>query len=119
MITYPAKRPNLVVELIASKSLGRCYSSSTFRVTSRRPLRTDHLEGLFKLGFLGVGQEFSFQGPIVEAGYKNSVPTGYDDIQAVNEDGSIAINKYTNQPYTPIKDPYYVYTCETRVDSSD
>jgi hypothetical protein len=119
MITYPTKRPNLVIEFVATKSLGRCYSASTFKVTSRRPLKADDLNGLFQLGFLGVGQEFKFEGPTVAANYKNSTPTGYDDLQAVNEDGSMAINKYTNQPYAPIKDPYYVYTCETRVDSSD
>ena len=88
------RRPSLVIEHLGGRNLGRCYNAMFYRVTSTQALSRDDLSRLRDIGFLGYGQEFICEGPVR---YEDAVPTGID------EDGT----------------PYFVYSCESRVDSSD
>lgn len=49
---------NLTIEATISKNLGRCYHSQEYLCSSTQFVSKEQLEGLFKLGFFGAGQEF-------------------------------------------------------------
>lgn len=125
-------RSALVIESTGDGQLGNCYSSMTYKVTSRQPLTKDKLVALRELGFLGYGQEFFCylltpslrQLTIAESGTQD--PSGHDIVPCSMIDrgnGKIipgpAINPYSGLPYPDHQDPYYIYICESRVDSSD
>lgn len=52
------KNVTLQVKVLESKSLGRCYSSTTFEVITHYPVTEPRLLDLFNSGFIGCGQEF-------------------------------------------------------------
>lgn len=129
-------RPDLVVESRGGKQLGNCYYASYHRVTSLDPLSGEKLVLLRKAGFLGYGQEFRYEyvnsgggrSPVpdkIDYTYKVE-PTGHDVVPSVEVDEftdevirSPSINPYSGKEDPPSKVPYYVYECESRVDSSD
>ena len=119
--TYPNNRPHLTIELTGGASLGRCYSASYWRVTSRFRRTREALVGLEKLGMIGGGQEFTIKSRCDG----HEPPAGFDEIVCVelDEAGNAlpgpAINPYSGEPYGPVKQEFYVYECESRVDSSD
>lgn len=43
---------------LGTKTLGRCYYETVYRVTSTRPLTQDEVQSLKDEGKLGYGQEF-------------------------------------------------------------
>lgn len=118
---YRNNRPTLTVEHTGNSSLGRCYSESRYKVTSRRRLSRASLNALFSAGFLGVGQEFGVRSPCdgseVAAGH-DFVPCVIVDSDGIPTDES-PINPYSGEPYAPVSDPYYVYECYSRCDSGD
>ena len=135
-IIFLSPRPSLTVEGTGSRSLGRCYSEATYRVTSRQPLDRKTLKALSEAGVLGYGQEFGVMyataaggsEPVPETVEWNTrpEPTGWDDVPAVQvvrgtttPTGAPAINTYTGLPYGPQRMPFYVYNVVRRVDSSD
>ena len=52
------KNITLQVKVLESKSLGRCYSSTTFEILTHYPVTEPRLLDLFNSGFIGCGQEF-------------------------------------------------------------
>lgn len=134
---YINKRPKLTVELSGGTSLGNCYSASYYKVTSSHPLSMKDLTLLREAGFLGYGQEFYVKQVIgddrigVPAALDwqtspNVKASGHDVIECSevsNQTGEVvrvpAINPYSNEPYKPHTENYYIYACESRVDSSD
>lgn len=130
-------RPSLAIESRGGANLGRCYNASYFDVTSLSPLSMEDLLRLRECGFLGYGQEFmAYQ---VVNGERISVPksldwktkkdvkeSGHDIVPCVMIDRTTrevvpgeAINPYSGKAYEPQPVPFYIYRCESRVDSSD
>lgn len=133
---YRNSRPILVVNNKGGATLGNCYNASYFEVVSQHPLSMDDLRKLRDAGFLGYGQEF-YAKQVID-GKKVSVPVTLDwqtrrDIERSGEDivpcgmfdhagkqvEGIATDPYSGKAYEPIAMPYYVYACESRVDSGD
>lgn len=129
-IIYKNPRPNLVVESTGGRSLGRCYTESTFRITATQPINRKAILALGEAGVLGYGQEFGFsfrnaegkEEPVPEsvAWPFVGVPTGYDEVPGVE------VDEWTYEPtgrevtpprFTQIG--YYVYEVVRRCDSSD
>jgi hypothetical protein len=119
---YLPIRPGFVIENAGGSMLGNCYSQSLYRVTSRVRLSKERLEALYKLGLIGMGQEF----------YVRSKCDGTEEPAIVDEVGCTTcdengkptgeppINSYTGQPITgTVPITHYVYDCETRCDSGD
>ena len=129
--TFLNTRPLLLIEEGPGANLGNCYTSMSYKVTSRHPLTMDTLRTLREVGFLGYGQEFvAYQ--LDADGKRHSVtgpqstPTAYDEVQCVDYEDtpfqiltSPSINPYSGMPDKPLKMPYFVYVCISRVDSSD
>jgi len=113
---YRQTRPQLTIELTGGRSLGRCYSETTYRVTSTRKIPRDRLLVLNGEGFLGFGQEFGINSPCDG----EEKPAGHDTLPCVNEDtGEPGVNPYSGMSYPDIQSPYYVYECYSRCDSGD
>ena len=54
--------PHLTIEVAGGKCLGNCYNATYYKIKSlNRPLADADVKALRDLGFLGYGQEFSFQ----------------------------------------------------------
>lgn len=134
---YKNNRPQLTVSNSGGGQLGNCYSSSTYMVTSLHALSESDLRSLRDIGCMVYGQEFYVK-QVDEAGKLLPVsvsldwhgrskvaPSGHDVVECVevNYKGEViacpGINPYSKEPYKPMRIPYYVYQCESRVDSSD
>lgn len=109
------KRPQLTIEVTGGRNLGRCYNATYYRVTSLSKLTRERIDALRKAGFLGYGQEFS----ITSKCDGTELPAGIDEEQPLDESGNPRINHYTKQPCSPVRQPYFIYNTEDRVDSSD
>jgi len=133
---YKHSRPSLVVECTGGRNLGNCYNASYYRITSLQALGRDQIMALREAGFLGYGQEFSFtyknadgsRGAVPDkVDWKIKVePTASDTVQCVEVDdrtGEVlrtpSINPYTGEPDGTTEISYFVYECESRVDSGD
>ncbi len=124
-------KPQLTIEKAGSKNLGRCYNSSTYKVTSLQALSIEDLVLIRKAGFLGSGQEFmcryvSNTGTKVPVpakldymSVKDVVPTGCDMVRGteVEEDTWMILGPSKCEHMYEVN--YFVYECESRVDSSD
>lgn len=114
-------RPRLVVESRGGSALRNCYSASYQRITSTQRMSKAQIEALRTAGVLSCGQEFYIRSQCDGA----EAPAGMDEVPcSVVVDGvvdvnKIAINEYSGKPYAPIKQPYFVYDTESRVDSGD
>lgn len=131
---YRNPRPILTIERGSERALGRCYSGTTYTVTSLQPLVMTDFKALRSTALLGYGQEFTVHqvGPAGDGTtipvsqmvvvHQDLVATGFDDVPCIeiNPAGNptIAINPRTQAPFKPMRVPYYVYECEDRVDSS-
>jgi len=117
---YPKKRPKLVIERLSKKEISNCYEESSWKVTSDYPLKKETIVGLYKLGLVGIGQEFS----VISKCDGKEEPAGYDTVECVEVDSNgkalpgPAINPYSDEPYKPHKYAYYEYICISRCDSS-
>lgn len=111
---YKNPRPALVIESMGGANLGRCYNSMSYRVTSVEKINRDNLIKLRDAGFLGYGQEFTVHS---QCDGKEE-PGGYDmiDCHTYNSQGHDLGKDESRQP---IKVSYFIYNCESRVDSSD
>lgn len=140
---YLNKRPSLVIEHAGGGNLGNCYNSMSYKITSLHPMTQKELFLLRDAGFLGYGQEFycyfekadgSKVGVPSEKDWlpqqyktgKGPEPTGIDIVPCVEVDdrtGKVLnikyINTYSGKEVQPTEIGYYVYHCESRVDSSD
>lgn len=107
-------RQILNIEVTGGANLGRCYTSTTYRVTSRSYLGTKEIDELRKMGYLGYGQEF-YAKYVNDSGQLEVLqPTGNPtDWQERN-----ALPKPTMATPTAY-DYQYVYEIETRCDSGD
>lgn len=136
--TWKNKRPILTVELTGGSKLGNCYYSTTYKITSTRPLSVKQIIAFRDAGMLGYGQEFSIHGQLVNDSFvpvaasldwkelTRVSPSGRDTIEAIVIDtltGNVvdtpALNEYTGKPVHPIEAPYFQYVVEDRVDSGD
>ena len=115
-VVYEPTRPQLVVEHTGSKALGRCYSSTSHKITSTIKLSDASLNGLFSADFLGIGQTFYIRKRLEPAGEDTANPVEYVDNKRTE---NVPFDEYNKKPYEPIKLPYYVYECETFCDSGD
>jgi len=139
---YLNPRPALSIVNKGGRQLGNCYNASYYEVASLKPLSLKQLWLLRDIGYLGYGQEFKacqvingMETPVPEefADYgkpgpktTDTKPSGLDKIECQMFNRftqepipGAAINPYSGLPYEPIETPYYVYRCESRVDSSD
>lgn len=134
---YRGPKANLTVEGAGGANLGNCYNAMYFKVTSLTRLDMESLVKLREAGFLGYGQEFdawyiNHEGKKVQVDAKvdwqspKIEPTGNDLVQCSEVDersGEViktpSINPYTKKEDAPTLIPFYVYHCESRVDSSD
>lgn len=119
---YRNARPKLTIESTGGRSLGNCYVVQYFKITSRSRLHIDQINALRIAGFLGSGLEFN----VISECSGAEQEAGEDDIRCVTIDTNTneiiadpAINPYSNEPYLAKKEPYFVYMCEARTDSSD
>ena len=119
---YPKPIPDLTIETTGGGSLGNCYSSTTWRVTSLHRLSVKTLQALNAAGVLGFGQEFYIRsqadGKEAPAGEKETPCVAVDRFTG-KPTGEPAINPYSGQPYGSHKYPFYIYECESRCDSGD
>ena len=129
-IIFKNPRPTLTIEHIGSRSLGRCYSETTYRVTSTSPLSPETISSFQAAGLVGIGQEFRFHQVLRDGGTvavnKQQEPSGTDAVHGIEVDeftgkptGNAAVNPYTGKQYAPHNFFHYVYECVTRCDSSD
>jgi len=119
---YLNPRPQLAIVSTGGRSLGRCYTENTFRVTSTRPLTLEQLYALNKAGLLGFGQEFGVTTPestMDKSAGSDLVPCSCIDDRTGEQLPGPAINPYSGLPYAPTRSHYYVYDCYTRCDSGD
>lgn len=135
---YRNPRPQLSIELAGGANLGRCYSATYYRVTSTRPLDAKTIRSLRDAGFLGYGQEFMFHQRLPDGNKarvpdeldwrttKDVAPSGTEMIPCVEVDdrtgeptGNPPVNPYSGKLYEPMEQSYFIYDCESRVDSSD
>lgn len=122
--SYPHIRPFLAIERNGGGSLGNCYSSSSWRVTSVVRLKAETLKALNACGVLGFGQEFYIR----SKADGTEEPAGHDTLPCVVTDRRTGkrlderpVNPYARDgaEYQPIQSPFYVYDCESRCDSGD
>jgi len=119
---HKSMRPNLAIENNGGSRLGNCYEQCKYKVISRERLSKDTLHKLRDLGFLGFGQEF----------YINSKCDGSEEPEIIEESPCVVvdahngkeldeppINPYSGKLYESMKQYYFVYHVESRVDSSD
>jgi hypothetical protein len=130
-IIFNNPRAALTIEYVGGRSLGRCYSESTYRVTSKSPLATSTIQAFRDANLVGIGQEFSCSQVILVDGRKVPVGdiqdhSGTDNVEAIEVEewsgkptGQPAVNAYTGKPYAAHSYGYYVYECVTRCDSGD
>lgn len=122
MITHTYRNPRslLTVESLGAKKLGNCYHSYTYRVTTGRRRKMEQLRDIIA-GAEGLGQSFEVHSQcdgLEAAAGVDSIPClGIDEKGEVVENPGI--NPYSREPYGPMDQPFFVYTCETRVDSGD
>ena len=112
---YKRDRPSIEIRFMGERNLGRCYNGYYYQITSTRRLSSEQIAGLRKLHLLGSGQMFSVNS---QCDGKEE-PAGHDTVQCVDEEGKVAMNRYSGKLYKPREEPYFVYNTETRVDSSD
>ncbi len=119
---YLNPRPALTIENAGGGSLGNCYSSAIYKVTSTVRLSAATLKALNATGVLGFGQEFYIRsqadGKEAAAG-EDEVPCVTVDRRTGQPTGEPAINPYSGEPYGSHKYPWFVYMCESRCDSGD
>lgn len=129
-IIFKNPRPTLTIEHTGSRDLGRCYSETTYRVTSTAPLSPETIDAFRAARLVGIGQEFqSFQiltdGSRLAVGVRQD-PSGTDAVEPLEIDeftgkptGNEAVNPGTGRPYPPHSFFHYMYECVTRCDSGD
>ena len=114
-------RPRIVIRCTGGANLGRYYNASYYEITSSgQRLSQKQINALFDAGFIGYGQEFNITNRCDGA----EEPAGVDIVPCTVEvdgkpTGEAPINPYSGEPYEDWNDPYFVYTTEARVDSSD
>lgn len=111
---YKNPRPKLTIESTGGANLGRCYNSMSYTVTSTDKLKRDTLNALRDAGFLGYGQEFYIHSKCDGT----EEPAGKDTVtcKLVHERTGEVVGE---EPENTSDFFYYVYHCESRVDSSD
>jgi hypothetical protein len=120
--SYPFPRPSLTIENTGGKQLGRCYSASYHKVTSRFRLSKESLDTLFRAGVIGSGQGFYIRSQCdgtEKAAMMVDAPCVMRDRRTGETIPGVAINPYSGKPYAPIQYEYFVYECETTCDSGD
>lgn len=129
-IIFENPRPTLTIEHSGSRSLGRCYSETTYKVTATSPLSPETISAFQAAGLLGIGQEFRSRQVLADGGTvavnEQQEPSGTDAVHGIEVDeftgkptGNAAVNPYTGKQYAPHNFFHYVYECVTRCDSSD
>jgi hypothetical protein len=129
---YKRDRPSLVIEITGGRQISNCYYAGYYRITSTNPLDGECINMLRKSGVVGFGQEFTFyqQGPegqkigvIAKKDWQTpTTPSGHDMVECVDitADGTRTQAKdFRGNLIEPRLFPYYVYLCESRVDSGD
>lgn len=134
---YRNPRPVLTVARAGGGQLGNYYQGTKYHITSIRPLDLSQIKAIRESGVIGSGQEFYVWGQLVDGrlvpipekldwkGRMTVMPSGTDLVECVAVDDlgvdqpGPAINPYSKEPYQPIKESYYTYVIEDRVDSSD
>jgi hypothetical protein len=119
-IVYRNQRPLLTIEDAGGASLGRCYVAHYYKITSRKKLSREKIYALRAAGLLGFGQEFRINNQCDGS----EPPSGHDLVTPVSIDSQgIIVNEspcdYNGNRYEPIKESYYTYHVEDRIDSSD
>lgn len=119
---YKNNRSKLTIEFNGGGSLGNCYTSSVYKITSLLRLSQATLQKLHDINMFGGGQEFIIKSQCDG----KEVPAGFDHAPCVEYDrrtGEVIntnpINKYSGKPYGSIEIPYFVYDVEVRCDSGD
>lgn len=111
---FKIPRPDLTIEHLCSCNIGRCLTSSKYRITSRTKLTPERIYKLQEAGFLGIGQEFYIR----SQNDGKELPSGYDEAPC----------HFTNEFYEdlgpnpsipPMKSAYFTYDCESIIDSGD
>ena len=111
---FKITRPDLSIKHLYSRSIGRRLTSENFRITSRSKLTLERIYKLQEAGFLGVGQEFHI----------HSQHDG-QEAPAFHEEAPC---HFTNDKYEDLgpnpsipamKIGFFVYDCESIIDSSD
>ena len=131
-IIYKNPRAVLTIEHSGGRSLGRCYSETTYKVVATSPLSSETLGAFRAAGLVGVGQEFLVYqvlpgGDRIPVGEKQTQnPSGTDVVEPQRVDEftgapreGVAMNPYSGLPYAPHTFYNYVYECVTRCDSGD
>jgi hypothetical protein len=119
--TWQQTRPKLVIERTGGGAISNCYSGDTWRIISTFRLTKEKIVALYKLGLVGFGQEFG----VLSQCDGNELPAGYDTVDCVEvtPKGEAlpgpAINPYSEEPYTSMLFPYYIYECWSKCDSGD
>lgn len=117
-ILFKAPTPDLVLECTGTAQKGRCYTVTTYRVTSAKKLPWSVFDGLRTAGLLGFGQGFSVSEgkeeqqmlePVTVDHTGKELARGYD----------VVINPYSRQPYKTTYRTVYVYTITSECDSGD
>ena len=98
-------RPKLTIEYVETRNLGRCFNSTSYKITSIARLSTKTINALFDAGLLGCGQSFRISS---QCDGKEE-PAGYDEVPYKNYFGETRTRQ----------DEYFEYKTETECDSGD
>ena len=117
-IIFKAPTPDLTLECTGTAQKGRCYTVTTYRVTSRNKLPHSVFAGLREAGMLSYGQGWSVSSPVEEQ--QLLVPTSVDSSGKTLASGyDVVLNPYSRQPYKETYRTVYVYTITSECDSGD
>lgn len=105
--------PFFTIRTVEGSTLGNCYYSTIYEIRSVKKLSKQDILTFRKIGLLGFGQYFMIQSAC--DGSESCCETykywPYDRYTEQRE------RYYTGEPYI-IEQKFYVYRCESRVDSS-
>lgn len=117
-IIFKAPTPDLTLECTGTVQKGRCYTVTTYRITSRTKLPRTVFDGLRASGLLGYGQGWSVSEAVEET--QTLVPTAVDSSGKTLAFGyDVVLNPYSRQPYKTTYRTVYVYTVTSECDSGD
>lgn len=117
-IVFKAPTPDLLLECTGSRAAGRCYTITTYKVTSTKRLPRSVFDGLREAGLLGYGQGFSVSSPVEEPQLLVPVALDVSDREVARGYDKVT-NPYSGAPYNETYRTVYVYTITSECDSGD
>lgn len=107
---------SLTVRHVGTRTIGRCYSETTYEVRSTRPLPRSVFDGLREAGLVGYGQSFSVSEAREVVESVEPLLVEGDRVLARGTDAIAAINGSSPLPWLRTS---YIYSVTDACDSGD